>query len=117
MVWPTSEHVYQAMKSVDERIHRHVATMKSADRAKQFGSSVILRDDWEKVKIPIMKDILQAKFSVPEMKELLIATDDEILVEYTWWNDTFWGVNTDYQGENNLGKLLMEIRNEIIQTL
>jgi predicted NAD-dependent protein-ADP-ribosyltransferase YbiA (DUF1768 family) len=45
---------------------------------------------------------------------MLLATDDEELVEGNWWNDTFWGVCRG-DGENNLGKIIMKVRDELRQ--
>lgn len=36
----------------------------------------------------------------------------EELIEGNYWHDTYWGV-CEGVGENHLGKLLMEIRNEL----
>jgi len=76
--------------------------------AKKLGRNVKLRPDWELVKKKIMKDILKAKFTDPELKAKLKAVSGEI-VEDNSWNDTYWG-RCNGKGENNLGKLLMEVR-------
>lgn len=47
-----------------------------------------------------------------ELGNKLEATGDSLLVEGNWWHDTFWGVCNGF-GENNLGKLLMKIREEL----
>lgn len=52
------------------------------------------------------------KFAIPELKEMLLATGDEELVEGNYWHDTIWGV-CDGVGENHLGKMLMEIREDL----
>jgi hypothetical protein len=43
---------------------------------------------------------------------LLLDTSDKVLIEENNWNDTFWGVCNGV-GENNLGRLLMQVRGEI----
>lgn len=55
-----------------------------------------------------------AKFSQnPELMELLIATDNALLVEGNKWNDRYWGVDVRTGvGRNHLGKILMKIRSE-----
>ena len=45
------------------------------------------------------------------MASRLINTGDAILIEGNTWGDTYWGV-CDGVGENRLGKLLMEVREE-----
>jgi predicted NAD-dependent protein-ADP-ribosyltransferase YbiA (DUF1768 family) len=58
-----------------------------------------------------MRRILVIKFQNPELKAKLIATGDAQLVEGNTWGDLFWGVDTTMGvGSNQLGKLLMGIR-------
>ena len=47
-----------------------------------------------------------------ELKEMLISTGDEELIEGNHWHDVFWGI-CNGKGENNLGKILMQVRSEI----
>lgn len=42
--------------------------------------------------------------------ELLMATGNKYLEERNWWGDLYWGRDKEGNGENMLGKLLMEIR-------
>lgn len=44
---------------------------------------------------------------------MLINTGDAELIEGNSWGDTFWG-ECNGIGENNLGKILMKIRKEIV---
>jgi len=69
------------------------------------------RPDWTEVKLNEMEFVLQQKFSHPELLAMLLATGDMELIEYNDWDDTYWGVCNGV-GENNLGKLLMRIREE-----
>ena len=47
---------------------------------------------------------------------MLLATGGEELIEGNWWHDNFFGVCTcgpcDGKGKNNLGKILMRVREE-----
>ena len=62
--------------------------------AKKLGRRVTLRSDWEEVKLNVMKEVVIDKFTrSPELKQMLLDTEDEELVEGTTWNDTFWGIN------------------------
>jgi len=57
-----------------------------------------------------MREIVWAKFSQnPELAEKLLTTGERYLEETDWWGDNTWGV---YQGEgqNLLGKILMDTR-------
>ena len=49
------------------------------------------------------------KFLNPDLREKLVATGDAELIEGNHWNDTCWGVCKGI-GQNNLGKILMEVR-------
>ena len=54
-----------------------------------------------------------AKFTQnEELKEKLLATENEELVEGNTWHDTYWGV-CNRRGKNKLGKILMRIREEL----
>lgn len=81
--------------------------------AKRLGRKVSLPADWNLRKRGYMKQLLRKKFTQhPELAEKLLATGDIELVEENTWGDRYWGV-CGGAGENNLGKLLMEIRSEL----
>ena len=48
----------------------------------------------------------------PEIREILLMTGDEILIENSP-TDYFWGCGADRTGENHLGRILMSVRAEI----
>jgi hypothetical protein len=60
-----------------------------------------------------MEIILTSKFENPIMKNLLLNTGGQELIEGNTWNDTFWDQCPIGNGDNNLGKLLMKIRNKL----
>lgn len=112
-VFPSVEHAYQAAKNpADEKHYNDCLAAKTAGEAKKLGKKTKLRDDWEQIKLLVMEGLLRDKFSHPELAEKLKATGDQELIEGNYWGDTFWGVCRG-NGENNLGKLLMKIRNEL----
>lgn len=110
--WPTSEHAYQAMKSNEEAVQEWVRKSPTAAVAKRRGREIAIRRDWDYVKIDVMDDILHYKFNDAELMYKLQQTYPYELVEYTWWGDTFFGVNENFEGLNHLGKILTNIRNE-----
>ena len=62
-----------------------------------------------------MESILRVKFSDDKLKNKLIDTYPAELIEGNTWNDKFWGVDINTSiGENNLGKILMKLRDEYI---
>lgn len=105
----SAEHAYQAMKAVNESDRCMIQRASSPGAAKRLGQTVKLKEDWEKIKMGHMLGILIAKFEIPSLRDALLATDDAELIEGNTWGDTFWGVCNGV-GENNLGKLLMRVR-------
>lgn len=86
----------------------------SPEQAKHLGRRVELRSDWESIKDEIMYAICVCKFvQNPELAEKLIATSNAELVEGNYWHDHYWGV-CNGSGKNKLGKILMNIREELI---
>ncbi len=114
IVYPSVENAYQASKSLDPAIRKQFTNL-SAGHAKKLGQRIKCREDWNDVKIDIMRELLIKKFSQPKLKTLLLMTESDDLMEGNTWGDTFWGVYRG-KGENWLGKLLMEVRNEIRQS-
>jgi ribA/ribD-fused uncharacterized protein len=112
MRFPSSEHAFVAAKCQNPADIALVQLCPTPGEAKRLGRKIQLRPDWDKVKVDVMRDILQVKFRVPELRAQLLATGDEPLVEHNWWGDRFWGM-CDGVGENMLGKLLMELRTEL----
>ena len=111
LVYPSSEHAYQAAKTIDPEARKAFLDIKPG-QAKRKGRKVVLREDWEDVKLDVMLDLLRAKFSNPELTKMLLDTGDRGLIEGNTWGDQFWGVCKG-QGENHLGLLLMQVRDEI----
>lgn len=72
-----------------------------------------LRKDWESVKDQIMRKAVLAKFTQhDDLQELLLSTGDAKLVEHTT-NDSYWGDGSDGSGKNMLGRILMEVREQL----
>lgn len=111
-LWPTSEHYFQAQKSLSEKEQERIRCAKTPNEAKRLGKKVWLREDWEEIKIGIMEKACKAKFSQNEdLKKLLLSTGKAILIERAD-KDAFWGDGKDGKGQNNLGKILMKLREE-----
>jgi len=109
----TVEHGYQALKAVDPKERIWVASAPTPLIAKRRGREIVLRKDWESVKLDIMYQLVLAKFVQNEdLAEKLLATGDAILVEGNDWGDRFWG-KVDGEGKNHLGKILMQVRKEL----
>ena len=118
IVYPTNEHFFQAMKTLDIDERKKIAAAETPGKAKRMGRNVQLRSDWEKVKVYYMELGLRLKFANKALAEKLIATGDEELIEGNWWCDQTWGScncpkHIRTPGRNLLGMLLMELRKEL----
>ena len=119
--WPTVEHYYQAQKfvgSVDAVIIPIIQAAETPEEAAALGRCHTrqLRSDWEIVKTTVMREAVLKKFLTHlEIKEILLATGNETLVENSP-NDYFWGCGAEETGQNHLGKILMSVRAEIRQS-
>ncbi len=117
------ENAYQAAKYPKElRIYLKECSPKDAiDFSRANLNQAQTVEEWDAIKIQVMCDLLWQKFDPnlnPENYQKLKETGNRYLEETNYWEDTFWGVNKTEAGEpgvgeNNLGKLLMEIREEL----
>ena len=112
LIYYSTEAAYQACKTTDETL-RVPFTVMTPGAAKRAGKRLLLRDDWETVKLGIMNDLLRLKFQDRDLRESLIDTYPHELVEGNTWGDRFWGTCSG-QGHNHLGRLLMELREELM---
>lgn len=110
--FPTVEHAYVAAKTLDRNAQEIISGLNTPGEAKRFGRTLVLRYDWEKIKLETMKGFLEQKFGYEPYANSLLATGDAYLEETNTWGDTYWGVCNGI-GQNNLGKLLMQIRNDL----
>jgi ribA/ribD-fused uncharacterized protein len=109
----SNEHLYQAMKTTNWREQIVVLSAGSASEAKKLGGMVTLRPEWDDIKDDVMLELLRLKFAVGQKeRHWLQDTRDAELTEGNNWGDTYWGVCRG-KGKNKLGKLLMQVRQEI----
>lgn len=106
------EHAYQTHKTIDESAREIIRKSSTPQEAKKLGRCVQLREDWDQVKVSLMRTFLENKFDNPFLRQLLLATGDAELIHQNTWNDMFWGVCKG-RGQNWLGRILMEIRDDI----
>jgi ribA/ribD-fused uncharacterized protein len=118
--FPTSEHAYQWTKFADARnphsdIRAMIRFAPSAHEAFKLAERYAAhRDpDWNLVKFDRMKAILIHKANQHEyVSRKLLETGERELVENSWRDDVWgWGPNRD--GQNQLGKLWMQVREEL----
>lgn len=112
--YPTTEHAYQAAKTLDMTLRAQFASLATPREAKRLGRTVKLREGWDSMKLGVMRELLRQKFSDlnPALRDALKATGEELLVEGNTWGDRYWGICGGV-GDNHLGRILMEIRSEM----
>jgi len=107
------EKYYQASKTDDPVLWKRIMEASTPQKAKDLARGLPRRPGAKET----MKRLVEFKFlSMPERRWLL-ETGDAELIEGNHWHDTFWGVCNCPQhkgeGENWLGKILMEVRGEL----
>lgn len=113
-VYPTVEHAYQASKTTEPHAREMIRLCGPAGVAKRLGRALVLRPGWAEMKLGVMEELLRQKFEHPHLRKKLIATYPMMLEEGNRWNDKFWGVHRG-KGKNHLGRLIMQIRSEIME--
>ena len=118
---PTSEALYQACRypnrpDVQRLIIGQRSPMTAKMKAKRFINDT--RRDWDNVRVTIMRWCLRVKLAQHwnNFGRLLLSTGDAPIVEDSR-KDAFWGAKRTDEGElvgtNALGRLLMELREEL----
>jgi ribA/ribD-fused uncharacterized protein len=120
--WKTVEHYFQAMKfPTNPILQQTIQSASTPAQAQALGNSPdnkpFLRPDWEQMKEKVMKHALLSKFTqVPNALLLLQSTGTRPLVSEST-QDAYWGVGPKRQGLNRMGVLLMEVRDELKDTV
>lgn len=112
LTYENNEAAFQAQKVLNKEIRRTFCNM-TASEAKKEGRKVVLRKDWEDIKVDIMRELVYEKFSQNhDLREQLLATGDAYLEEGNTWGDKTWGT-VNGKGANLLGQILMNVREEL----
>ena len=127
IIYNSVETYYIAMKVTDMQFingvyytaadFRKLVSKMNPSEAKKLGRRVKLRREWDNKKLDFMNWAVREKFKNEKLAELLLLTGNEELIEGNWWHDNFYGScscsKCGNKGSNNLGKLLMIVRDEI----
>ena len=119
LVYPNAEAAFQAQKCSSESDKVKYTQIKKPVIAKRMGKKEPgFPSNWNEISYGIMKEILEAKFSMPELKDRLLSTGQMELIEGNHWHDNLWGACVcekcrSKEQKNLLGKALMEIREEL----
>jgi ribA/ribD-fused uncharacterized protein len=136
-IWyPSGEHAFVSLKTIDPRIKRKVAQIETPLEAKRYGRKIELRPEWDDRRVEMMSRVIRSKFSPTRNRHLaqqLVRTRGYTLVEGNHWGDLYWGAcyftnnnrvpdmkvwhrdgNIPLIGFNFLGSLLMIRRDQLI---
>lgn len=117
--YPTAEHAYQAGKASKESVRQWILNAPTPSLVAMAAHGLYTWDivpSWSKIKFDRMRGVLRAKFTQHEnLRQLLLATGSARLVEAGTTNNAvnrLWG-EVNGKGQNMLGVLLMEVRDEL----
>jgi len=110
ITYPSVEHAYVSAKSNTEQWRKECSDVNlSSAEIKVKGRGLNVEN-----KVEVMNELLKQKFNQEPYKSNLINTASKYIQEGNRWNDTFWGVCLKTSlGANNLGKLIMKIRDDL----
>ena len=117
----TLEHLFQAAKTLDQNWKKVILNAPKPGKAKKYGRVCPKRSDWEDIKLDVMEGLVRDKFRDTSLALKLTDTFPDRLVEGNIWHDNFWGDCgcdrcKNVTGKNHLGRILMKIRKEIIES-
>ena len=117
--WPSTEHFFQAQKFVgtpiEDKIRKCGSAREALELARKPQYQAWLHPEWHKgVKDDVMMLAVKEKFTQHEdLQKKLLQTGEREIVEHTA-NDSYWGDGGGWgRGQNKLGKILMQVRNEL----
>lgn len=113
--WPSVEHYYQAMKFEDSDLREAIRAAAHPKEAQQIAkkNKRRVRKGWKALKKTYMTRAVYLKARThPEAADALFGTGNAKIVETSQY-DYYWGCGRDGRGENNYGKVLMEVREKL----
>lgn len=117
----SSEHLYQMMRftgepEIQELVRQARTPMQSKRVSREW--TEFTRPDWDDIRIDVMRWVLRVKPAQHAQRfgDLLRSTGNRDIVEWSK-HDSFWGAgpvaDDTVRGQNVLGRLLMELREEL----
>lgn len=113
--YKTVEHYYQSEKFSDRSIKDKIINADTPKEASNIGRdrSNKRTDNFKKIKKQVMYDGILEKFRQNrDIAYKLIETKKNDIAEATI-DEYYWGIGKDKSGENNIGKILVKVREEI----
>ena len=120
-VFPTVEHAYQCARYTDSKIIEEIRTASSPVKAWEISSRYkqhqIAEFKNEDHKLRVMKQLMRLKADQHEdVRKALLDSGDLVIVKHIVSyppGDGFWDDGEDGKGLNHMGRMWMEIREEL----
>ena len=121
VVYPTVEHAYQCQRYTDSKIIEEIRTahspVKAWETSSKYKSVQIPEFKKDEYKLEAMKKIMQLKAEQHEdVRKALIDSGDKQIVKHITTDppgDGFWEEGENGEGLNHIGRMWMEIREEL----
>ena len=115
--WPSVEHYFQAMKFDDADYQEKIRAAAHPKQARKLGRTRLkkIRKDWAEVRTTMMTRAVYIKCRThADVAEALLETGERQLIESNAY-DYYWGCGRDRRGQNQFGKVLMNVRSKLRQ--
>lgn len=115
--YKTVDHAYHAAKFDDPKIKLKIIGANSPLMAKKVANdfSHLQKQLTQKDKVQIMRNLNSIKAKQhKEVSDALIKSGDAEIIEDNPF-DSFWGTGPDGNGRNEMGKIWMEIRKQMLK--
>lgn len=114
-IYKTVEHCYHCQRYSDSTILYEIKNAKSPDEAREISQKYkkYQISHFDAKKVFIMKQILLAKLSQHTVVFDFLKKTGNTHIEKRLKEDAFWGTWVDWNGQNMLWKLWMELKIEI----
>lgn len=114
VIYKSVEHAYMSAKSDIPSWKIFCMNEENPGKVKKESKKITLVKNWDEIKYDVMKKCLFSKFRKNPLRQKLLDTGDQQIIEGNTWGDTYWGYDINMQmGKNNLGKLIMKIRKKL----
>ncbi|WP_221801927.1 NADAR family protein [Oceanobacter mangrovi] len=115
--WPSVEHYYQGMKFESGDIRESIRTAENPAKAVKLAKANKrrARKDWNDVRQVVMTRAVYTKCRThAEVAAVLLKTGTDKILENSMF-DYYWGCGRDGRGHNTYGKVLMAVRDKLLQ--
>ncbi len=116
-IFPTAEHAYQWKKFQFSQsvVAEQILSARSARDTKVIADQHkdLVSPDWHGVKASCMEEIVRAKCLQHEKIRTLLAETGSCQIIENSPTDSYWGAGPDGDGQNQLGKIWMKLRDEL----